>query len=184
MKYRLPLSLGMAALVILAALVWLRSGRDTWDDGVRTETASAPDISQNPERNLFALEGTESSAGDVHVTLHSLPTSGPVVTIIGELNYDSARLKMTNCGINPDIGEGSKTAKVLHLAEPSPGLIRAVIAGTLEELPKAADVLACDFAVQPNAPTGPTIVRVHGQVADTTFEDRSFSAEKTIVIKN
>ena len=184
MKSRLPIFLGIAALILLGALAWLRSGRDLSGESVRTETASVPDVPQNPERRLFALEGGESAAGDVHVTLHSLPTSGPVVTIIGELNYDSARLKMTNCGINPEIGEGSKTAKVLHVAEPAPGLIRAVVVGTLEELPKTGDVLACDFAVQPNAPTGPTIVRVHGQVADTTFEDRSFSAEKTIVIRN
>ena len=80
---------------------------------------------------------------------------------------------MKRCGINPQIGDGTEAAKVLHFAEPEPGLVRTVVAGTLAELPQAADVLACDFAVQPNAPAGPTIVRVHGQVADMTFEDRS-----------
>jgi len=181
MKYRLPISVGIATLVFVGAVIWLTGGRSMPE---RSRISSSGDASQNAERSVFALEGADTAGGDVHLTLHALPTAGPVVTIIGELNYDSARLKMTRCGISPEIGAGSKSAKVLHLAEPAPGLVRAVVAGTLEDLPQAADVLACDFAVQPNAPAGPTVVRVRGQVADTTFEDRSFAAEKTIVIRN
>jgi hypothetical protein len=178
MKNRIPIVLGLAAAV-LVGLIWLAARHDS----IRQEPYS-PATASDPEARLFALHADDTSGDDVRVTLHSLPTSGPVVTIISELDYDSARLKMKQCGINPQIGDGTQTAKVLHFAEPKPGVVRTVVAGTLAELPQAADVLACDFAVQPNAPAGPTIVRVHGQVADMTFEDRDFSAEKTIVISN
>ena len=180
MKYRTPIILGTAALVVLS-IIWLAASHDSTEPEHYSTTTTA---SSNPEARLFALQAEDTSGDDVRVTLHSLPTSGPVVTIISELNYDTARLKVKRCGINPKIGDGTETAKVLHFAEPEPGVVRTVVAGTLAELPQAADVLACDFAVQPNAPAGPTIVRVHGQVADTTFEDRDFSAEKTIVISN
>lgn len=182
MKQRIPISLAIAAVLIVGALVWLTRGGSVPERATPQETVA--NVPHDPEASVFALEGADTAGADVRVTLHSLPSRGPVVTIISELDYDSARLKMTRCGINPQIGEGSESAKVLHLAEPAPGLIRAVVAGTLAELPNAADVLACDFAVQPNASTGPTIIRVHGQVADTTFEDRSFSTEKTILIRN
>jgi hypothetical protein len=178
MKNRISIVLGIAALVVLG-IIWAAARHDA-----TVPQPFATDTPSNPEARVFALQAEDTSADAVRVTLHSLPTSGPVVTIISELNYDSARLKMKQCGINPQIGDGTETAKVLHFAEPQPGLVRTVVAGTLAELPQAADVLACDFAVQPNAPAGPTIVRVHGQVADMTFEDRSFAAEKTIVIKN
>ncbi len=173
MKYRVAIVLTVAGLVAVAIGMWSGAGSRNVTETARTS-----------EGRVFALQAEDTARDDVRVTLHSLPTSGPVVTIISELNYDAARLKMKSCGINPQIGDGTEAAKVLHVAEPAPGLVRAVVAGTLAELPQAADVLTCDFAVQPDAPAGPTTVRVHGQVADTTFEDRSFSAEKTIVIRN
>ena len=177
-KNRIPIVLGIAAVVLLG-IIWFAARRDsTRPEPYTTDTAT------NPEARVFALQAENTSGDAVRVTLHSLPTSGPVVTIISELDYDTARLKVKRCGINPQIGDGTASAKVLHFAEPEPGVVRTVVAGTLAELPQAADVLACDFAVQPNAPAGQTIVRVHGQVADMTFEDRSFAAEKTIVIQN
>lgn len=184
MKYRTSIILVSAALVAVGVIIWIGGGRTSTDAVRSSEERAAEPPAAAPEQRVFALQAADTAGRDVRVTLHSLPTSGPVVTIITELDYDSARLKMKSCGINPEIGEGSQSAKVLHMAEPAPGLVRAVVAGTLAELPQAADVLACDFAVQPDAPAGPTTVRVHGQVADTTFEDRSFSAEKTIVIRN
>lgn len=173
---RLTIVLGVVAMLIVAVVIWMGERRE----GQREDIVA--DVAPKAEHRVFALQTEKTSGDDVRVTLHSLPSSGPVVTIITELSYDTARLKMKSCGINPEIGEGTTAAKVLHMAEPAPGLVRAVVAGTLAELPQAADVLACDFAVQPGAPAGPTTVRVHGQVADTTFQDRSFSAEKTIVI--
>lgn len=176
MKHRLSIILG-AATIAAVALIWIYTG-----NLARRDDTTNADVGS--EGRVFALQAENTSHDDVRVTLHSLPTSGPVVTIITQLDYDTARLKMKDCGINPAIGEGTASAKVLHLAEPVPGTVRAVVAGTLAELPQAADVLACNFAVQPGAPAGPTTLRVHGAVADTTFEDRSFATEKTIVIKN
>jgi len=178
MKNRIAIIVGVVALVGLLAVMRNRGGTPTNPPPKPEESV------RNPEASVFALQAADTASDDVRVTLHSLPTAGPVVTIITEMDYDTDRLKMKSCDINPQIGERSAPAKVLHLAEPAPGLVRAVVAGSLAELPQAADVLACDFAVLPNAPDGPTTLRVHGQVADMTFEDRSFSAEKTIVIRN
>ncbi|HVO22530.1 MAG TPA: hypothetical protein VMW56_02765 [Candidatus Margulisiibacteriota bacterium] len=181
MKDRLYIAIGAAAVIVVATLIWLSNRHDVQHEVQRDEAATAPD---NPEARVFALQAESTADKKVRVTMRSLPTSGPVVTIVTQVDYDTGRLKMNTCTISPDIGEGTASAKVLHLAEPQPGLVRAVVVGKLEELPAAANVLACDFAVQPGAPAGPTVVRVHGQVADTTFEDRPFAVEKTIVIKN
>jgi hypothetical protein len=184
MKNRTQIIVGIAALVAIAVVGWMRAGSDSADVQPRIDARAAAPRAAKAEESVFALQAADTAHDAVHVTMRSLPTSGPVVTIITQLDYDSARLKMKSCDISPEIGAGSKAAKVLHLAEPQPGLVRAVVAGTLEELPKAGDVLACDFTVQPNAPAGPTTLRIHGDVADMTFEDRAFSTEKTIVIRN
>jgi hypothetical protein len=184
MNNRRLVILGSLTVAVVGAVSWMTGGRSVVEEEPRDRPSMARDRAVDPEHSVFVLKGPDTAAGDVQVTLQALATSGPMVTIIGEVDYDSSRLQMTSCRINPEIGGGSQVAKVLHVAEPAPGLIRAVVAGGLEVLPKAADVLACDFAVRPNAPTGPTMVRARGQVADTTFEDRSFSAEKTFVIKN
>lgn len=184
MKNRASIIVGITALIGLAVIFWMRGGSNSMDAQAPLEARSGVPHAAKPEESVFALQAADTAHDDVRVTMRSLPTSGPVVTIITQLDYDSARLKMKSCDISPEIGEGSKAAKVLHVAEPAPGLIRAVVAGTLEVLPKAGDVLACDFAVQPNAPAGPTTLRIHGDVADMTFEDRAFSTEKTIVIRN
>jgi len=182
MKHHRLALLGSVVLILVATVIWVAGGPGGGEH--RPRPGPAGSRSRDPERSILALEGAETAAGDVRVTLRALDSAGPVVTIISQLEYDSARLKMTRCGLNPDIGTGSTTAKVLHVAEPVPGLVRAVVAGTLQALPQAADVLACDFAVRPHAPAGPTTVRAHGDVADNSFADRSFSAEKTIVIEN
>ncbi len=175
-KHRLSIAIG-AATIAAIAILWMQKGRDARHDEVANTESG-------PEGRVFALDAENTSRDDVRVTLHSLPTSGPVVTIVTQFDYDTERLKMKDCTISPEIGKGTASAKVLHLAEPQPGLVRAVVVGKLEELPTVANVMACDFKVRPGAPAGPTVVRVHGQVADTTFEDRSFATEKTIVINN
>ena len=176
MKHRLLIILGAATMAAIAIL-WMQKAHNAGlDDGSSAESG--------PEGRVFALQAESTPDKDVRVTMRSLPTSGPVVTIITQFDYDTARLQMKTCTISPEIGEGTASAKVLHLAEPQPGLVRAVVVGKLEELPAAADVMACDFAVRPGAPAGPTVVHVHGQVADATFVDRSFATEKTIVISN
>jgi len=177
MKHRLSIGIGAAAVIAVAMFIWMTNRQDVQRDEFSTAET-------DPAGRVFALQAESTPDKDVRVTMRSLPTSGPVVTIITQFDYDTDRLKMKTCTISPEIGEGTASAKVLHLAEPVPGLVRAVVVGKLEELPAAANVLACDFAVRPGAPAGPTVVRVHGQVADTTFEDRSFAAEKTIVISN
>jgi hypothetical protein len=181
MKHRLSIGIGAAVVMAVAISIWMSSGHDVQRNAQLDEPASAE---ADPAGRVFALRAESMPDKNVRVTMRSLPTSGPVVTIVTQVDYDTGRLKMKTCTISPEIGEGTASAKVLHLAEPQPGLVRAVVVGKLEELPAAADVLACDFAVQPGAPEGPTVVRVHGQVADTTFEDRSFATEKTILIKN
>ena len=129
----------------------------------------------------LALQAQPAAPGhDTRVSLHAASTAGPIVTLVGELNYDTQRLAMKSCAID----EKTSAGKALHVAEPVPGTVRAVLAGTLDPLPPAAELLVCTFAVAADAPDGPTTVRAHGEVADTTFEDRPFTTEQIVQIGN
>ncbi|MFQ5668142.1 MAG: hypothetical protein ACE5I7_17140 [Candidatus Binatia bacterium] len=138
-----------------------------------------------PEQGVLAVQARGAAPGaEAQVQLKVLPGAGPIVTIVSELNYDPTRLTMQRCSIDPTIGAGTAAGKSLHVAEPTPGVIRTVVEGGLAALPAESGVLHCAFTVAPQAGAGPTAVRVHGEVADTTFEDRAFSAEGTVVIGN
>lgn len=136
-------------------------------------------VQQAPQQGGFALQ-SESASGAARVTLHALPAAGTIVTLIGQLNYDTSRLTMTSCEISGQIGAGTAAGKTLHFKEPAPGVIRAVVEGGLQALPPAADVLTCTFAAAPGAPAGPVTVRAQGNVADMSLKDRPFVAEATV----
>ncbi len=140
-------------------------------------SASAPQTQQG----IFALQSQAASAGEAKVSLHTLSSAGTIVTVVSEFNYDAQRLHMKNCQLNPAIGDG-QTGKALHVAEPSPGVLRAVVAGNLDAIPQPGDVFTCTFSVSGSA--GPVTVQAHGEVSDTTFEDRTFTTQTSINVGN
>jgi hypothetical protein len=156
--------IGLAALALLAAC-----------------SSGEKSTSQNPEQGVFALQSQPAAAGEARVSLRTLAAAGPIVTVISEFNYDPARLHMKTCDLNPAIGDG-KTGKALNVAEPSPGVLRAVVAGTLDALPQTGDVFTCTFSA--SGSSSPVTIRAHGEVSDTTFEDRTFATEGTVNIGN
>jgi hypothetical protein len=144
----------------------------------QSENTAVQPASQ-PQQGGFALQ-SESTGGAAQVTLSASAAAGTIVTLIGQLNYDTSRLTMQNCEIGADIGAGTAAGKTLYFKEPTPGVIRAVVAGGLQALPPAADVLTCTFAAAPGAPAGPVTVRAQGNVADMSLKDRPFVAEATV----
>lgn len=129
----------------------------------------------------FALQSQSSGAGETRVTLHAAQTAGTIVTLVGQLTYDTSRLSVKGC----EIGSGpSGAGKSLSFAEPVPGTVRTVVQGGLQPLPAATDILSCTFAAAPGAPAGPATVHAEGTVADTSLADRSFSADGTVKTGN
>jgi hypothetical protein len=157
------LVIGVAALALVAAC---SSGEN------RT--------SQSAGEGMFALQSQAAAAGEARVSLRALATGGSIVTVISELNYDPTRLRMKACQLSPALG-GGNGGKTLYVAEPSPGVLRAVVAGTLDALPEPGDVFTCTFSASGSSPV---TVRAHGEVSDTTFQDRTFAAEGTVNVGN
>jgi hypothetical protein len=153
--------IGLAALALLAGC---SSGEKT--------------TSQSTGQGVFALQSQPAAPGEARVSLRALPNAGPIVTVISEFNYDPA-LHMKACELNAAIGDGGKA---LHVAEPSPGVLRAVVAGTLDALPQAGDVFTCTFSA--SGSSGPVTIRAHGEVSDATFVDRTFATEATVNVGN
>lgn len=121
----------------------------------------------------LGLIATSVGEGEVEISLRALAEAGPVVTVIGTLEYDAARLRLTGC--RSDAGSPGKQLQVREL---EPGVARAVLAGSLEPLPAGSQVMNCRFAVA--AAGGTTVVRAHGEVADLSFEDRPFRLEQSV----
>jgi len=138
-------------------------------------------VQQSPQQGAFALQ-SESTGGEARVTLRASAAAGTIVTLIGQLNYDTSRLTMKNCEIGGQIGAGTRAGKTLHFKEAAPGVIRAVVEGGVQPLPPATDVLTCTFAAARGAPSGPVTVRAQGNVADMSFIDRPFAAEATVTV--
>jgi hypothetical protein len=112
------------------------------------------------------------------VALQTLPAASDVVTVVGELNYDTSRLRMKTCTIN----DAAAAGKSLSFAEPSPGTVRTVVVGNLETLAPSSDLLTCTFSVASDAPDGSVALHVHGEVSNAAFEDRPFSTDGTVMI--
>jgi hypothetical protein len=138
---------------------------------------SAPQAQQG----VFGVKAASAApGGEARVALHTLPSAGSVVTVVGELDYDTSRLRATGCTVN----DAAAAGKSLSFAEPSPGMLRTVVVGNLEAIATSSDLLTCTFSVAADAPHGPTVVRVHGDVSDAKFEERPFSVEGTVMIGN
>jgi hypothetical protein len=129
---------------------------------------------------IFSLQSQSAApGGEARVSLRPSDTAGSIVTVISELDYDTAQMQMKKCELS---ASNASTGKALQVAEPSPGVVRAVLAGDLAPVPLGADLITCTFAVPSNAAKGTVAVHAHGEVSDTTFEDRSFTVEGTVVI--
>ena len=84
----------------------------------QSENTAVQPASQ-PQQGGFALQ-SESTGGEARVTLRALPAAGAIVTLVGQLNYDTSRLTMKNCEIGGQIGAGTTAGKTLHFKEPRP----------------------------------------------------------------
>jgi hypothetical protein len=146
-----------------------------------SNSANTP-LPQQPQQGGFALQSQSApAAGERRVTLRALSTAGTIITVVGQLNYDTTRLTMKGCEVS---SAGAAAGKQLNVAEPSPGLVRTVVVGGLQALPEGSDVLTCTFAPAPGAPAGPVTVRAEGNVSDMSFVDRPFVAEGTVDVGN
>ncbi len=128
-------------------------------------------------QNETALAGQE-----VRLNVRAVADAPRVVTMIAEMEYDAARLTTRGCEISPGIGEKTAAGKSLSVLSPTPGLIRAVLAGSLQPVPGNTDVFSCTFAVAAGAPAGAAPVRLHGEVADAAFADYAFVADANVII--
>jgi hypothetical protein len=164
----MKLRIGMLAIVTLLAACSSNSG-------------NAP-VSPAPQQGAFALQAQSApGSGEQRVTLHALSTAGTIITVVGQLNYDTTRLTMKGCEVS---SAGAAAGKQLNVAEPRPGIVRAVVVGGLQPLPDGSDVLTCTFAPAPGAPAGPVTVHAEGNVSDMSFVDRPFVAEGTVNVGN
>ncbi|MFI5394452.1 MAG: hypothetical protein ACHQ9S_02865 [Candidatus Binatia bacterium] len=146
-----------------------------------SNSGNAP-VSQPAQQGAFALQSQSvPGAGEQRVTLHALSTAGTIITVVGQLNYDTTRLTMKGCEVS---SAGAAAGKQLNVAEPRPGLVRAVVVGGLQPLPDGSDVLTCTFAPAPGAPAGPVPVHAEGNVSDMSFVARPFVAEGTVDVGN
>lgn len=126
----------------------------------------------------FALQTRAARAGgETTVGLRADAAAGTVVTLIGNLRYDRDRLQVKDCTLT-DMGSG----KDLTWAEPSPGLVSAVVVGGLQPLPADAEVFSCRFAVNAGAGGKAAAIRAEGEVSDTTLVDRPFAVEARVAI--
>lgn len=147
-------------LVVLAAGVWW------W----RTRP---PDLSRNPDLGLVStVHGTE----EARISLRALNRGGDIVTVVGEIRYDTTVLRLREC-----VSDGARAGKQLHFLEPEPGRVRAVLAGSLDPMPADSEVIACTFAVS-NTSAGKTVVRATGEVADLNYVDRPFELTQEIAL--
>src|SRR5512139_523407 len=140
---------------------------------------SAP-VQQSPtQQGAFAIRSASANGGTTRVTLHADSTAGTIITLVGQLKYDTSRLKVQGCEIGTGIGAGTTAGKTLHFAEPAPGVVRTVVEGGLQPLPQDTDILTCTFAPASGAPAGQASIRAEGNVSDMSFVDRPFAADGT-----
>jgi hypothetical protein len=159
----------MQRLILLSAtLVVLATGAAFW-------LLDAEEGNRSRDLGLVAVPVVAAVNAETSVSLKSLAEAGPIVTVVGEINYDAAQLRMKECRT-----DGERAGKTLHIKEPVPGTVRAVLAGSLDPLPPSSEVMTCTFEV--TGRSGQTVVRAHGEVADTTFVDRPFALEQTVRI--
>ncbi len=141
------------------------------------ENAAAQEAAQprrRPPEQELAVNAETMRGGKTRVTLRSVATAEAIITLVGQLNYDPSRLSLKGCEIGREIGAGTASGKALHVAEPTLGIVRAVIEGGLRSLPPNVELMICTFAAVPGAPSGPVTVHAEGSVADLSFVDRLF----------
>jgi hypothetical protein len=138
--------------------------------------ASAPAAVQF-EKGLFAVEAEGAARGsEAKVRLRVAKGAGDLNVIIAQVEYDTARMKLKSCDIDPNAG------KQLLSLEQTPGQVRTIVTGSPDPLPAEGGVFSCAFTVAADAKPGPTVVRIEGDVSDTAFTDHSFREEATVVV--
>jgi hypothetical protein len=138
---------------------------------------SSSSVTTTSQSGAFALQSQGAGrGGEARVALKT--QDGAAVTVVSELNYDTHSLSFKQCSVDP----GAAAGKSLSVAEPSPGKIRAVLAGNMAPLSAGSEVLRCTFAVAADASAGKTNILVHGESADASFTDSPFSVDGSIEI--
>jgi hypothetical protein len=180
-----PRNIAIVIGIVLAGLIALR-----YRGSQRAPVKQV--VEETGEPPIFALEAEGGPpGGEARVRLRSLPTSGTIVTVIGELHYDPERLRLKHCDLNPIIPHRQTSpdrelldTKALYVSEPTPGVLRALVAGGVDPLPPTSELFTCTFGVRVDAPHGPVEVSAHGDVSSPTFDDRNFAAAGEVIIGN
>src|SRR5436190_21993378 len=100
MKYRNTGLAGGALLLIIATAVWWRSA------GVPqpSEPQDAPEAASSTG---FSLRSSQARPGEeTRLTSHAVP-DGSFTVLIGELSYDSARLRFKDCDVSGAVQQTS-----------------------------------------------------------------------------
>ncbi len=132
-----------------------------------------PDPARNADLRLF---GERTGSDEARVSLRALNRGGDIVTLIGEIRYDTQVLRLKTCA-----SDGARAGKQLHFLEPEPGRVRTVLAGSLDPMPADSEVITCTFSIATKG-AGRTTVRASGEVADLQFVDRPFELVEEIAL--
>jgi hypothetical protein len=139
-------------------------------------SSSTPGTSSSQSQSDgFSLQAQGAGrGGEARVSLKA--EGGTAVTIISEINYDTHALSFKQCSV---AAAGGKT---LTVGQPSPGRVRAVLAGDLQPLAPGSEVLSCAFSVSSDAAVGTTDVKINGEMSDASFTNHAFSVGGTVQI--
>ena len=57
-------------------------------------SGNTPGQPSQTQQGAFALQSASADSGATRVTLHAQPTSGTIITLVGQVKYDTSRLKV------------------------------------------------------------------------------------------
>jgi len=103
---------------------------------------------------VLALGHETGRVGNVvamEISLH--PARARVSALVGGIQFDADAVSIKTCTINPAIGPGTATGKVLSIATTRPDLVRFVVYGLGQSVIPRGVVATCDFAILPTALT-------------------------------
>jgi len=135
------------------------------------------------EAGILTLAANDAGrGGEVQMKVRSGKGQDRFNVIIAQFKYDSARIKLKGCEIAASVGAGTASNKQLLFVEENPGMVRAVVTGSVEALPGDADIFGCTFAVAADAQPGQATIRLEADVSDTDFADHAFRDEVTLAV--
>jgi len=104
------------------------------------------------------LGNTVGPPGGIACVAAALAAAGTQVTgTVNDIGFDAAFFAVSKCTINPDIGSGTPSDKVVSYSALGPGAERTSILGNLNPIPDGP-LYACDITIAAGTPDGPYTV--------------------------